>query len=195
MAADPSEEPRCGRPQGTCRNARNLPTGSQAAGRIRAGIEDECYQGGDEEIVREIPFHIQLWTKVKRERRTDCWEWHGPIDKDGYGYITKANINIKAHRAAYEDAVGPIQDGKLVCHSCDNRKCCNPDHLWVGSSFDNTLDMLTKVRNKKVIKVNPEKVKDIRNDPRGNAAVARIYKISTSTVRNIRLRKSWKWVE
>jgi len=66
------------------------------------------------------------------------------MDKDGYG---KHGCNSeRAHRVAYKQFVGPIPGGMLVCHSCDNRLCCNPAHLFLGSPRDNTRDMIAKDR-------------------------------------------------
>lgn len=71
-----------------------------------------------------------------------CWEWTGAIRKDGYGQCGRRG----AHRAAYEHAYGPIPKGMFVCHSCDNPPCCNPAHLWIGSSHDNLVDCALKGR-------------------------------------------------
>ena len=65
-----------------------------------------------------------------------CWLWQGSRNATGYGLIR--------YRGA---AHGPIPIGLFVCHSCDTPACCNPEHLWVGSAKDNSVDMATKKRH------------------------------------------------
>jgi hypothetical protein len=73
-----------------------------------------------------------------------CWEWQRSKDWNGYG-LTHRGI---AHRLAYEAFVGPIPDGMLVLHTCDNPPCCNPAHLFLGTHFDNAADRDSKGRDR-----------------------------------------------
>lgn len=78
---------------------------------------------------------------------SSCWEWQGFRDKDGYGRVSGNRASIRvASRIAYETWIGPIARGHVICHRCDNPPCCNPAHLFVGTSRDNTHDMLAKQR-------------------------------------------------
>lgn len=75
-----------------------------------------------------------------------CWEWTGIISKHGYGQLHFGDCASNAHRVSYMVFKGPIKEKLLVCHSCDNRKCVNPDHLWLGTTKDNAQDCVKKGR-------------------------------------------------
>lgn len=77
---------------------------------------------------------------------TGCWEWTGATD-NRYGLVQFQKKKYKAHRFAFECLVGPIPDGKVVCHRCDNPPCCNPEHLFVGTQSENLKDAASKGRN------------------------------------------------
>jgi len=76
---------------------------------------------------------------------TSCDIFQGCKDKNGYGW-QRALGERKAHRVAYAKANGPIPRGMLVCHRCDNPRCVNPDHLFLGTNQDNVDDMMQKGR-------------------------------------------------
>lgn len=79
-----------------------------------------------------------------------CLEWQGACNYKGYGQISVGTgaqkRRVGTHRLAYEIAHGPIPEGMVVRHRCDNRPCCNPFHLEVGTHADNTRDMVERGR-------------------------------------------------
>lgn len=83
------------------------------------------------------------------ENEDDCWEWVRYKDADGYGKFTYNKRQRPAHRIMYQLEKGEIPDGMLVCHSCDNPSCVNPNHLWLGTVKDNSEDMVKKGRSLK----------------------------------------------
>lgn len=89
----------------------------------------------------------RFWEKV--DQSGDCWLWMGGRNDDGYGIVQWEGHVTGAHRVAYEISVGPIPEGKLVLHSCDNPSCVNPNHLWIGDQSDNAADSVAKGRKGK----------------------------------------------
>src|SRR3990167_6095829 len=91
-----------------------------------------------------------FWVKV--EKSPGCWVWNASLMRRGYGVYTfrlghkQPKQRYRAHRFAWELINGPIPDGFMVCHSCDNKKCVRPDHLFLGTAKDNTQDALLKNR-------------------------------------------------
>ena len=140
-----------------------------------------------------------LWSRVAVSAPSQCWIWKGAIDNVGYGSFTYAGKRYRAHRAMYELAHGPIEgSGLFVCHTCDNRECCNPAHLWLGTQQENNADMGRKDRGHykrgerhPYAKLTADAVRAIRKDRRPHSKIAKDYSISPTTVSNVQNRKRW----
>lgn len=85
--------------------------------------------------------------RAKTERVGDCWIWRGWVAHNGYGQRAFRGKTMRVHRIMYTIVNGPVPSELDVCHTCDNRLCCNPAHLWVGTRKQNMEDCLAKSRH------------------------------------------------
>ena len=86
-------------------------------------------------------------SRFKINKSSGCWDWIAHTDKDGYGLLPATGKAIRAHRYSIQYYKKCDPKGFMVCHTCDNPRCVNPDHLFLGTAQDNISDMLHKNRD------------------------------------------------
>ena len=147
----------------------------------------------------------RFWSKVKLPKMIgtdECWEWQAGCTKDGYGQFYVDAKNVKANQFSYTITIGKVPKGLCVCHSCDNRKCVNPSHLWVGTILENNQDMAKKGRassqkgaDHPMHKLNEDDIMKIRSLYRGGnytqAQIAGLFNVSNKEISLIVLYKRW----
>lgn len=147
----------------------------------------------------------RFWSKV--DKTEDCWLWTASKDKDEYGkfklFRDGKKIDIRAHVFAYQEAHGTITNDILcVCHSCDTPSCVRIDHLFLGTSQDNTKDRNEKgrqARGEKVTatnKLTEKEVAEIRELAAHMSVkqLSDLYQVTCSHIRDIIARRDWKHV-
>lgn len=139
-----------------------------------------------------------VWKMVEKRRPDQCWPWLGYTNRGGYGRLDiKPLKGVYAHRmawaATHRDFELRAHDGNLVLHNCDNPLCCNPDHLYIGTHEQNTIDKVTRNRLPDYsgdkgprCKLTLEEVDFIRLQKRYGAtlnALALLYDVSRVTIK------------
>lgn len=84
----------------------------------------------------------RFYEKIRVDKETGCQEWIAALNSDGYGKFGIDGSWVLAHRFSWTLVYGSIPCGMLILHKCNNPKCVNPSHLYVGTDADNARDML-----------------------------------------------------
>lgn len=129
----------------------------------------------------------RFWAKVDVCGHDECWDWKSTAVAAGYGRIKIAQKLYSAHRVAFF-LVNPDVDitGKkdVVMHSCDNRRCCNPAHLRLGTLRDNFMDMVQKGRGGIIVNIRNKEA-----TPHARLGLRSLSKLFSAYVQKIRDRK------
>ena len=83
---------------------------------------------------------------------TECDEWEGGFSSNGYGSITIAGVGLNVHRLVMMQEFGHLERWQFVCHTCDNKRCINLDHLYVGTPAENMRDKSIRGRHENSMK-------------------------------------------
>lgn len=119
-----------------------------------------------------------------------CWEFTGCLNKSNYGVVRYNKKTILAHRAMYMIVNGDESIGDLhVLHKCDNPKCINPDHLFLGTHKDNMDDMRRKNRSNSILSYND--VREIRESKMSNKELSMKYHVTERTIRYAKNDAHW----
>lgn len=161
-----------------------------------------------------VAIERRFWAKVEDDPGSGCWIWTGAQNnRQGYGAVRIGKQRYLAHRAAFTIAFGSPGPDDLVLHRCDNPRCVNPDHLFVGTQADNVHDMIVKGRhchgdawrarnlehlprgedhpNSKLTWADVALIRDAMARGGSVNGLARRFGVSARTISNVRDRKAW----
>jgi len=169
--------------------------------RVRSGRGKYCSAACRKSGVAEsriLPLEPRFWANV---HKTDgCWLWTAST-RNGYGAICVNRKQKDAHRVSWEMHKGAIPPSMFVCHKCDEPRCVNPDHLFLGTIQDNHADMVSKGRGIKGVKCHLAKLTDAKAKKilcmaksMPQVSIAKLMEVSQTTVSNVIGRRSWKHV-
>jgi hypothetical protein len=148
-----------------------------------------------------------FWQKVDRRSDDECWNWIGSTHyRWGYGSFRDGKRKfIAAHRYSWKLVHGDIPKGMCICHKCDNPKCVNPNHLFMGTVADNNLDKKLKGRQPPVIgEKNPKarlkeddirEIRNLHNIGYSGASIGRMYGVVKEEIYGIIKGKRWSHVK
>lgn len=203
-------EPEPPNPSGLClcgcgRNAPIAARGDSRRGVLK-GHPTRFIHGHQKNRTRR-PVEDRFWEKVAKAGEDECWPWQACINpKTGYGGFGWGYRMLQAHQASYILAHGSIPDDLCVLHTCDNRACVNPAHLYAGTHADNTEDKMRRGRhrfgsvlgsaspNAKIAEEDVRAIRALSTQGVSYGQLSRRFGIGKSQVFRIVKRKTWAHV-
>lgn len=155
----------------------------------------QCYNS-----YRRARFRIRFWARVNKTE--ECWLWEGPRNHFGYGLFAFARQTLATHRVSFELAYGPIPSPLFVLHKCDNPRCVNPEHLYLGTQLDNMRDRQSRTGYPQGIKhhmakLTENEVREIRRlyaDGTSQISLAEQFNSDQTNISMIVNRKTWRHI-
>ena len=130
---------------------------------------------------------------------TGCWNWNGGVNAKGYAHLKYEMKMHRANRFSWAAFKGPIPDGLLVLHDCDNRLCVNPAHFFLGTARDNNEDRDRKGRHRSLsraehplAKLTEKEVAEIRQSTENRDVLSLRYGVNKSNISHIQNYRTWK---
>lgn len=148
--------------------------------------------------INKRPLAERFFEKIKKS--AGCWEWRGGSSM-GYGHMSDgAGGQIRAHRVSWLIHNGEIPNNLFVCHKCNNKNCVNPDHLYLATCSDNSLDALRdglmatgeRHHGAKLCRANIVEIRTMKRAGKSTREIANHFSISESHAAGIISHKFWK---
>lgn len=142
------------------------------------------------------------WHRVERRGESECWPWMGTIDQDGYGRFWLDGRLQAAHRVIFLLANDRDPADLCVCHTCDNRPCVNPAHLFLGTNAENMQDKISKGRQivgervpgAKLTETQVIQIRELYDAGWDRRDLAEVYGVTPTNISSIGKRIIWKQV-
>lgn len=142
-------------------------------------------------MIRKIDFEV--------DKETGCFVCTSHHTRNLYPQIKRNGLPVRMHRFVYEECFGEIPSGMCVCHRCDNCSCINPEHLFLGTVYDNNHDCYLKGRvqrgeDRPASKLTRSQVMRIRSSKDTKTKLAERYGVSRAAIGHVLNRKNWAWL-
>lgn len=152
------------------------------------------------EPTRPFTDEARFYKYVDERGIDECWHWLAKVGKTGYGQFRLKGKHLGAHRVSYQFSKGTIPDGLVIRHTCDNRKCVNPNHLLSGTYKDNTRDAVERGRHPrgesqgraKLTLAQVVEIREItRNGRESQRSMARRFGVHKSSIQRVAAGHNW----